>query len=168
MAPSGSKFNTELWERGYAALSRFHAREGNCCPMQRHVEGEFHLGAWVSTQRYYLKQKLLSAARKRQLDTIGFVWNWRDYLREQGFAALVKFKQRERHCRVPAYHREGKHQLGYWVSTQRRNKSEMSAERKARLEKIGFVWKVDMGRASWNAGMGANSHRATASHHSTH
>jgi hypothetical protein len=34
MARSGSKFNTELWERGFAALSRFRAHEGHCCPMQ--------------------------------------------------------------------------------------------------------------------------------------
>jgi hypothetical protein len=79
---------------------------------------------------------------KRRLDAIAFIWNWRDYL--QGFTALLKFKRRKGHCRVPAFHSEGNYKLGHWVSTQRRYKQkyqeQMSAERKARLNKIGFVW----------------------------
>ncbi|MGA8698261.1 MAG: helicase associated domain-containing protein, partial [Xanthobacteraceae bacterium] len=59
---------TEHWENGFAALSKFRAREGHCFPSRHHVEGQFSLGAWVSTQRYYLKRKLLSAERKRRLD----------------------------------------------------------------------------------------------------
>jgi len=69
---------TEHWENGFAALSKFRAREGHCFPSRHHVEGKFSLGAWVSTQRYYLKRKLLSAERKRRLDAIGFVWDWQD------------------------------------------------------------------------------------------
>jgi Helicase associated domain len=128
------------WERGFAALRQFRAREGNCCPSRRHVEGGFSLGQWVSVQRY--RKDLLPAERKRRLDAIGFVWDWRDYLWEQNFAALLNFKRREGHCCVPTFHKEGELKLGWWVATQRRNKKEMSADRKARLNKIGFVWSV--------------------------
>ena len=48
----------------------------------------------------------LSVERKRRLDSIGFVWNWRDFAWERGFAALLKFKRREGHCRVNSLHRE--------------------------------------------------------------
>jgi Helicase associated domain len=127
------------WERGFA-VRQFRAREGNCCPSRRHVEGGFSLGQWVSVQRY--RKDLLPAERKRRLDAIGFVWDWRDYLWEQNFAALLNFKRREGHCCVPTFHKEGELKLGWWVATQRRNKKEMSADRKARLNKIGFVWSV--------------------------
>ena len=137
----------ERWKNGFAALSKFRAREGHCCPSRYHVEGEFTLGAWVSTQRY-LKDKL-SAERKRRLDKLGFVWNWRDYLWERGFANLLKFKRREGHCRVPSVRKEENHNLGYWVSTQRKNQKQMSAERKARLNKIKFAWKLKPGRFAY-------------------
>jgi Helicase associated domain len=100
------------------------------------------LGPWVSTQRS--RKDLLPLERKRLLDAIGFVWDWPDYRWEQGFA-LLKFKRREGHCCVPICHNEGKIRLGWWVSTQRVRRRELSAERKARLNKIGFVWNVFMG-----------------------
>jgi hypothetical protein len=126
------------WERGFTALRTFRAREGHCCPSRWHVEGGFNLGQWVSVQRY--RKDVMPAERKRRLDKIGFVWDWRDYLWEQNFAALKKFKRRKGHCRAPIIYKEGDLKLGWWVATQRRNQKEMSAERRARLNKIGFVW----------------------------
>jgi helicase associated protein len=111
------------------------------------VESGFNLGQWVSVQRY--RKDVLSVERKRRLDKIGFVWDWRDNLWEQSFAAILKFKRREGSCCVPTYHREGDLKLGWWVATQRRNRKEMTAERRARLNKIGFVWNAPlMGRAA--------------------
>ena len=79
---------------------------------------------------------------KRRLDGVGFIWDTRDELWEQNFAALLKFKRREGHCCVPTCYRKGDLKLGWWVATQRRNKKEMPAERRERLNKIGFVWNV--------------------------
>ena len=131
-----------VWERGFAALLKFKRREGHCCPGRCHAEGRFMLGPWVSTQRY--RKDLLPLERKRLLDAIGFVWDWPDRLWEQNFAALLKFKRREGHCRVPTYYRMCDLKLGYWVATQRRNRKQMSTERRRRLNKIGFVWSVFM------------------------
>jgi Helicase associated domain len=125
------------WERGFAALRKFRAREGHCCPSRWHVEGDFELGQWVSVQRY--RKDLLPKERKRRLEAIGFIWDWRDYRWEQNFAALKRFKQRKGHCRVPIHYKQGDLKLGWWVATQRRNRKEMSDERR-RLNKIGFVW----------------------------
>jgi len=52
VASSFGKSNTERWERGFTALSKFRTREGHCCPSRRHVEGGYELGQWVSVQRY--------------------------------------------------------------------------------------------------------------------
>ena len=148
MASSRGRSNTDRWEKGFAALSRFRARKGHCCPSRYHVEGNFNLGTWVSTQRY--RKDLLPLERKRRLEAIGFVWDWLDYRWEQGFTALLKFKRWEGHCHVPIFHSEGDHRLGWWVSTQRQRRKELSAKRKARLNKIGFVW---------NENTGASMHR---------
>jgi len=93
VATSWSKSSTERRESGFAALSKFRAREGHCCPPRRHVEGNFQLGNWVSVQRYC--KEFVPTERKRRLDAIGLVWDWRDYFWEQNFAALLKFKRRE-------------------------------------------------------------------------
>ena len=147
MASSRGKSQADRWEKGFAALSRFRARKGHCCPSQHHVEGNFNLGRWVSAQRY--RKDLLPFERKRRLEAIGFVWDWIGYRWEQGFTALVKFKRREGHCRVPIFHSEGDHKLGWWVSTQRQRRKELSARRKARLNKIGFVWNENTGAGAY-------------------
>ena len=138
-----SASNTARWERGFAALSRFREREGHCRTSRYHVEGKFDLGQWVSTQRY--RKDDLSVERKKRLDRIGFVWNWNEYQWENGFKNLLKFRSREGHCRVPILHNEGRFRLGWWVSTQRAKRQKLSGERKARLNKLAFVWKPDRG-----------------------
>ena len=146
MPTGGYKAQIDRWEQGFAALRKFRARKGHCCPSRYHIEGKLKLGQWVITQRYYKDD--LSSKRKRRLNVIGFVWDWRDHRWKQGFAALLKFRRREGHCRVPIFHCEGNCRLGWWVSTQRQNRKILSTERKARLNKIGFVWRENMGRPS--------------------
>ena len=87
------KSNIEHWESAFAALSKFRAREGHCCPSRHHMEGGFKLGQWVSIQRY--RKDFVPVERKRRLDAIGFVWNCRDQRWEQNFAplALLEFQQ---------------------------------------------------------------------------
>jgi hypothetical protein len=60
------------WEEGFAALTTFKEREGNCLVPQRHVEGAFKLGKWVEFQRRMGDRMLLE--RKQRLDAIEFVW----------------------------------------------------------------------------------------------
>ncbi len=152
MPSSRNETNIERWERGFAALSAFCAREGHCGTPRNHMEGKFKLGDWVSVQRY--RKDLLLAERRRRLDAIGFVWDTRDRLWEQNFAALLKYKRREGHCCVPTHYRDGDLKLGWWVATQRRNKKLMSAERRARLNEIGFRWSLGYG-GRWHLPGGA-------------
>jgi hypothetical protein len=99
-----TKANIALWEKGFAALCKFRAREGHCCPSHNHIEGTFRLGLWVTNQRR--RKALLPLERERRLDAIGFVWDPREHDWEQGLLALLNFKRREGHCRVPQLHAE--------------------------------------------------------------
>ena len=128
------------WENGFAALTKFKGREGHCLVPRFHFEGNYSLGPWVSVQRD--KRKTVSAERKRRLNKIGFIWDWREYAWEKGFAALTKFNAREGHCLVPASHIERKFKLGQWVTILRRTKNKMSAKRRTRLNDIGVVWRA--------------------------
>jgi hypothetical protein len=64
---------------------------------------------------------------------------------QRGLAALKKFKRREEHCRVHRHHLEGRYKLGQWVAVQRYSKDSLTAERKARLNQLGFMWS----RSDW-------------------
>ena len=126
------------WERGFAALEKFKAREGHCRAPQGHVEGEFKLGSWVGSQRN--AERAMPSERRQQLEAIGFEWDPHSTDWDRGLAALEKFKAREGHCGVPQVHVEGTFKLGSWVSHQRRRRDTMPAERRQRLEAIGFEW----------------------------
>jgi superfamily II DNA or RNA helicase len=136
------------WEEGFTALTTFKLREGHCFVPFKHIEGSFKLGGWVDKQRNRIDT--MHAERRKRLDDIGFVWNARESAWEEGFAALLTFKAREGHWRVPKDHVEGPVKLGVWVTFQRTSKNTMPAERRKRLDEIGFVW--DVFETGWEEG----------------
>jgi hypothetical protein len=139
------------WDECYGLLLQFKAREGHCRVPVLHVEGTFKLGQWARAQRRY--KDTMRAERRQRLDQIGFVWDPLEETWEEGFAALKKFKAREGHCRVPKSHTEGSFRLGQWVGVQRSNRDTMPAERKRRLDEIGFFW--DPYESAWEEGFAA-------------
>lgn len=128
------------WEEGFAAITKFKAREGHCRVPRYYIEGTYKLGQWVSVQR--LSRDKMSAQRRKRLDAIEFIWGGREHYWENGFAALAQFKAREGHCRVPSLHIENKFKLGQWVTTRRRSKDKVPSRWKLQLDKIGFVWRA--------------------------
>jgi superfamily II DNA or RNA helicase len=141
----------QSWEEGFAALKAFKAREGHCFVPLKHIEGTFRLGGWVNRQRG--TKDTMSAERRRRLDEIGISWDALESTWEEGFAALKAFKAREGQCNIPARYVEGNFKLGQWVVHQRSSKDTMSAERRQRLDEIGFVW--DVFETKWETGFAA-------------
>ncbi len=68
------------------------------------------------------------------VDQIGSNWDER-------FGELVAFKAQHGHCNVPQGW-SGHPILGQWVSHQRMGKSRLLANRRQRLDDIGFVWRL--------------------------
>ena len=120
---------------------------------------------WVQTQRkhYNLYQEnktsstFLNADRIAVLDAIDFQWNIRgDTFWQKNFDSLLAYKNENGDVRVPRLYAKNQ-KLGEWVTDQRRQwkaKMEgkpnmMTDDRKAKLDELGFVWKV-RDRADWN------------------
>ncbi|KAL7543647.1 hypothetical protein ACHAXR_013067 [Thalassiosira sp. AJA248-18] len=120
---------------------------------------------WVQTQRKHYKlyqenktsSTFLNADRIAVLDAIDFQWNVRgDTFWQKNFDSLVAYKNEHGDARVPRLYNKNP-KLGEWVTDQRRQwkaKMEgkpniMTEERKAKLDELGFVWKV-RDRADWN------------------
>ena len=64
--------NDISWGRGFAALTKFKAREGHCRVPKFHIEGKYRLGQWVIVQRAKMPPE-----RRMRLNKIGFVWSAR-------------------------------------------------------------------------------------------
>jgi hypothetical protein len=133
----------EQWEEGFAALLKFHKKEGHCQVTRGTIINELNLGTWVLKQRQ--KKQRLSPNQIKRLEGLGFCWDPFAERWEEGYATLIKFKMREGHCLVSQSHIEGKFSLGTWVSKQRQKRVELSADRIKRLETIGFDWKPKKG-----------------------
>ena len=131
---------SEKWEEGFKALVSFHKRERHTRVPKAHKEGKVLLGIWLQNQR---NQKLkLSSDRLSRLIKLGVSFDPFKEQWEASFAALIKYCERENHCLVPVTHREGGLNLGKWVSTQRLARDEMPADRRQRLNSLGFIWKA--------------------------
>ena len=58
------------------------------------------------------------------------------------FNLLLKFKEREGHCRVPRTHKEDEENLGNWLYTQKQahGKGKLDPERYGKLKELGIEW----------------------------
>ena len=131
----------EIWEKMFSALVEFKTQTGNCDVPQRWSDNP-SLGPWVSWQRQYKRDGILSKSQERRLVALGLVWNPVDAAWEEMFSALVQFKTRHGHCLVPAKWEENGQRLGMWVSRLRYHKHRLSKEQEHRLDPLGFVWDV--------------------------
>src|SRR5207249_4270002 len=90
------------------------------------------------------KKERLPAERRQHLDRIGFDWEplrrvaekWDRRLDE-----LKAFKRRFGHCNVP-YRWPENPSLGRWVQGQRHKQASLPPQRRKRLDRLGFAWRI--------------------------
>ena len=136
------------WQIGFHHLNSYRDRVGNCRVPPKHLESGYKLGSWVSVQRR--DKSKLSEDQRTSLEALGFEWvlfsaNW-----EKAFEYLRNYKDRNGDCRVPLKHKESGFALGHWVSKHRRNEATLSADRRKRLDDLGFEW--DPTGQDWDEG----------------
>lgn len=140
------------WMSNLDALKQYKEKHGDCI-VPRGYSANPRLASWVAEQRKQRKllidrkQSSMIPARENLLDEIGFVWNAQGAAWERQMADLKFFRKEEGHCLVPVGHAKFP-KLGSWVKEQRRHyvlmkqgkQSNMSDERAASLDAIGFCW----------------------------
>ena len=122
------------WEKNYALLRAFVAREGHANVPATHKEDGERLGGWLAKQRERCQARGMSEEERKakragaplsdeevaRLEAVGVAWDAVAAQWERKYALLRTFVEREGHANVPATHEEDGEKLGQWLSTQRR------------------------------------------------
>lgn len=145
---------SEKWETGFSFLLQYLKREGNCLVPNKHSEGNYPLGQWVSHQRR-TKSKL-PKHRILQLDSISFEWDlqtnptisW-----ETWYEKLAEFHLEFKHTNVPDnYLTEEGWNLGNWVKSTRYGQIKTNLAQKKKLEEFD-TWTWNLRDSKWSHGI---------------
>lgn len=131
------------WEANFTALAQYAAEHGHAGPPAAYRVGDLAIGNWVVMQRRHHRMGKLPAARAKRLAGLpGWSWKVLDDRWDINFEDLAVYAAERGHARPPqSYYAESGLALGHWVSDQRRRRSKLSDERRARLESLpGWVW----------------------------
>mgnify|MGYP000400916651 FL=1 len=130
----------DAWDRGFAALETYIAREGHSRIPQTYFEGDVGLGRWVNHQRS--RRNSLSPEKLDKLNNLaGWVWKELPDVWELKFQALLEYVEREGHARVPGKYIVGDVKLGQWVSNCRFRSERLTVDQKTRLSRLpGWKW----------------------------
>lgn len=145
-------YQDTYWYDNYEKLVQFKKEHGHCRVPTSYPKDRI-LARWVKRQRYRRKRhregKGLALGREHTelLESIGFVWDIRDFAWEKRFEELASFRRRTGHCRVCL---SDNADMATWIKTQRRrykalksgrsSGNSMTTDRINKLESLGFVW----------------------------
>ena len=137
------------WEIGFLHLQKFEKQNGNCDVQINYTsESGFKLGIWVSTQR---QNNDLSANQIDRLNELNFSWSIFSNRWQESVDQLKEFKKQHGHCNIPTdYISKSGQRLGWWVSTQRQKKKQLSEPEISQLDELEFIW--DMDEFRWDEG----------------
>ncbi|HEY9046823.1 MAG TPA: helicase associated domain-containing protein [Ohtaekwangia sp.] len=135
-----------VWESIYTRFKAFKTKYGERYHLRLKENPE--LDEWVTLQLH--NKNKLSDYKRKKLDAIGFLWSrqghfWNERW-ERMYEQLVIFRKKFGHCDVPQTYTTNK-ALASWVNGQRNKK--LSADKKKRLEALGFSWAHEIGAKRW-------------------
>jgi hypothetical protein len=148
------------WDTRYNELVAYKKEFGDCMVPQIYKANR-KLGSWVTNQRSAYKSGKLSADHRIKLKDIGFTFSVRrskhDVKRrvlvswDTRYNELVAYKNEFGDCMVPQHYKENR-KLGSWVHHQKVawRKGSLLADRRAKLEEIGFLTSNGQPDVSWD------------------
>lgn len=128
------------WDEQYQQLVIFWEKHGHC----RVPDHDLPLGSWVRHLRENYRKKKLDSNKIKKLEALGFVWNIPEMLWNQRYQELKVYQETYGHCRPPVKEKATQ-TLANWVIRQRRNQAKLDASQRAKLDILGFEWKVQPG-----------------------
>lgn len=156
-------YQESQWHQQYLVLCNFYEQNGHCnVPHTRESTDDIIiLARWVKRQRYQYKlmqQRMLSTMTQDRIDKleeINFTWDLHTAVWEERFQELSEFQKEHGHCNVPSNFPKNP-TLAAWVKCQRRqlkkkllgNSSNITVDRIAALESLGFAWEIRGSRDS--------------------
>mmetsp|Transcript_28005 Transcript_28005/g.99574 ORF Transcript_28005/g.99574 Transcript_28005/m.99574 type:complete len:348 (-) Transcript_28005:147-1190(-) len=135
------------WEANFEALQTYIKTHGNAGVPDSYVTNDgIKLGQWTREQRKVHTAGEMSPGRAERLEAVSFAWRVLADGWDANFEALKKYHEAHATSVVPrSFVAFDGTKLGQWVTTQRqaRKAGEMSTDRVERLDKVGFVWRVE-------------------------
>ena len=139
------------WDVWLGKLKVFKERFGHCNVVSGWPEDR-GLAAWVNAQRVRRKKGLLDDEEIRDLDRLGFVWDWQQVKAQaawmERYKALERYTRQHGNPHVSRVYSDRK--LAKWVWIQRHRKARdykpggkvdlITAVQEALLDKLGFRW----------------------------
>ncbi|MBR1885956.1 MAG: Helicase associated domain protein [Schwartzia sp.] len=144
------KILSSSWEEMYQRLRAYKRQHGHAnVPAAYKTPDGLSLGNWCVVQRRIYRGTsagLLTEARIRKLEDIGFQWEPLEERWRQGYAYASEYLKRNHHLDVPAlYKTDDGFPLGTWIRDNRAafRKRKLSEEKIRRLQEIQMIWDVD-------------------------
>src|SRR5262249_55503310 len=125
-----------FWDKMYGRLVAYFKEHGNAHVPQQYAKDK-QLGNWVHKLREPTRKGRLTADRLALLDALGFVWSAYDAQWDEMYDQLASYYKENGHVNIPTNHPNQK--LYRWANTQRRE-TDLTPERKSRLNQLGFRW----------------------------
>jgi hypothetical protein len=126
------------WEASFEKLRVYYEKYGTC---QVSLQVDPVLQRWTCWQRKAFYEGKLSKDRLDRLNEISFPWSIQEGYWMKMYDALMEFKKRFGHTRVPFQWSEN-HKLADWVYRMKVNKKNLSIQKVELLNRIDFDWSL--------------------------
>ena len=145
---------TASWDVMYEYAKQYYTEHGNLeVPRRYKTQAGYSLGHWIFTQRSVYKGEAygtLNKERIEKLEAIGMVWNSiRDISWQRYYKLAKEYYQEHGDLNVPSdYKKRDGVDLAAWIRRIRSyrksgiQKSYLTAERIAELDKMGMIWNI--------------------------
>lgn len=130
--------NDEKWEESFNKLKAYKEKYGTC---QVSLRVDRVLQRWTCWQRKAFYEGKLPEDRMNRLNEIRFPWSIQEGYWMKMYDALLAFKKKYGHTRVPFQWKEN-HKLADWVYRTKVNKDSLEIQKIELLDKIGFDWSL--------------------------
>lgn len=149
----------ETWRKWYRELEAYAREHGNPHVPRTHSNKKLASWVWIQRQRHNGTLSSRSGHANDQmteeqvalLDKLGFRWDARDDLWMENLEKLKAYKAKHGHCDVGIEEDDDDAVLLRWVKKQRQSQKigELTVERKALLDSIGFSWSSETNDRKW-------------------